>query len=231
MKVGDKVFVIDWGKHYSDLFKYEKNRKIKVFNWEYDIPDIYVTSTSFHWERIREPRLTLKGEPFKNGETILVSEKPLYKYYKYEILEIIEHPNQGKFNTLVYLLKSKEGCIVQIGKGGLSKMTIEQYNNEKYDAFIRENLNKWSLESDFKQFPQELITTYYDSNGAALFGTNTVNSSIKYKVVDGKYTVDGKPICIGTSCLYDGGEEAKKHNNFITWDELKQICSNQNFQG
>jgi len=226
-KVGDKVFVSEWGKQYSSLFKYDSNNtKVKVFNWKSNISDNYTNNTAFHWKREYTPKLTLKGKAYANGDKIMVSETALYLHYKFEILEIITHSPGDK---IIYLLSSDEGLIVQIGEGGISTLTPEQYKDEMFNSFIAGNLKKWSIDDDLKQVPEQIITKYYDNNGLALFGTVRVNSSIKYKVINGRFTKDGVAICIGTSCLYDGGEEANKANNFITWEKLKNMCTNQKF--
>lgn len=39
MKINDKVFVKDWSKHYSTIFKWINQERKTLFNWKTHIPN------------------------------------------------------------------------------------------------------------------------------------------------------------------------------------------------
>lgn len=173
-KAGDKVFVIDWGKHYSSFTKWVDNQKQKIFPWKTELPDY--SGIDHHWEYKYKPKLTLKGVPFKNGERELVSKKPVYKDYKYEVLEVYQNPNYGELTfdavkfygaghekakasnndyddtKFIYLLASThtdndwQKCHAQIGEEGLSLLTPQQFADKEFNALKTYHKKRWTPE-------------------------------------------------------------------------------------
>lgn len=207
MKIGDKVYVVNWGCQYSDFYTYKNDIKEKIFDFTLNIPDY--SSIEHHWSYIYEPNLTLKGTVNKREPTKLVSKIPLYKEYKYEILEIIQHPVDFKNIYLIRsLIEGKESwqqCYVIIGEAGISELTPKEFADAKFNATSNFHLGKWTSETiDRKNVPKEIVSEVYDSNDRVLFGSMVTRGKVSYKYVDAKYTKDNKPIYIGCSVLYDG---------------------------
>ncbi len=158
MKIRDKVYVVDWGKRYSvhKVWNNIKGESEKIFPFKTDIPDF--STIEYHWEYKYEPNLTLKGTVNKREPKKLVAKIPIYKDYKWEVLEIIKHPKAGEFiqseevrkdwedkggmdnkytEENILLLASThtkvswKRCYVIIEESGVSKLTPEQYKSKK----------------------------------------------------------------------------------------------------
>ena len=95
MNIGDKVFVIDWGKHFSKFTYWENNKETTFINWETEIPNY--SGIDHFWEYKYEPNLTLKGTVNKREPRKLVEKIPIYKNFKWTVLEIKSHPKAGQY--------------------------------------------------------------------------------------------------------------------------------------
>ena len=130
-KLGDRVFVSNWGQNYSDFFTWKDGKRTSIWKWKTEIPDY--TSTGFHVKTKTRPVLTAKGVPYKNGKSEVVSRINTYKNYEYEILECVKN-DEGE---LIYLLSSTHTnvnslkCYVQIGEFGLTKLSVEEQEKIK----------------------------------------------------------------------------------------------------
>ncbi len=220
MKVGEKVYVKDWGKIYTGSFS--------IFNWKTKIPD-YSTIT-FHIKTITKPKLTKKGVPYKNGDREFVKRVYEYKSYRYTILEIVQ-----KEDTQVCLIASNEGCYVQIGIDGLIKMNPEDFDKVKHleselelQTLAFENLGKWTYENATK-FPKQLVKYLYDRNQNTLFGSNTTTAIIRYPYIHKDYTVLGNNICLGWEQDFNGKGCDLSDKETITWEELPEMFPENRF--
>lgn len=171
MNIGDIVFVVNWKKEYSDIRKwnYETNKWESQFPIKTELPNY--SGTQFHWENKYENNLTKKGTINKKEPRKLVEKIPVYKNYKWEIIEIFKHPKAGKLHydldkytqeqldiwkdysryteeNLLLLASTHTDvevlkCYIVIEESGVSKLTPEQYNNMQFNAMIEFNLGKW----------------------------------------------------------------------------------------
>lgn len=222
-KIKDKVFVNNWDKHYSNIYKWKNNIKITIFNWKTVIPDY--CNIDFFWKYIYEPNLTVKGTVNKKEPKKLVSKIPEYKNFEYTIEEIIIHNN-----NLIYLLSSKEGCWVQIGEDGISILTLEEQKKVKHletekalQVLAIQNLGKWTIDTaDKKTFPKELLKYVYDVNQNTLFGSSITKAIIKYPYISKEYTVNNNDICLGWEQDYNGVGCDLTDKETISWDQIKQ---------
>ncbi len=231
MKIGDKVYVKNWGRHYSDVYRWVDGKKVSIWGWETKIPDY--SSIDFFINRKYTPKLTRKGLPYKNGEKVLVSNVPDYKNYEYTILEEKQYPGE---NRIVFLLASKNGCYAQIDNFGISYMTPEQQqtvkhleNEKRLQALAVDNLGKWDINVKKKEFPKELLKYLYDSNQNSQFGNVMTKATIKYPYIAKEYTINGNDLCLGWEQSFDGGSSLKE-KEVITWDELKNRFPENKFQ-
>lgn len=232
MKVKDKVYVIDWGKRYSHITRWnnETEQRENIYPIKTKIPDY--SGIEFHWKYVYEPNITVKGTVNKREPRKIVEKIPIYKNYKWEILEIFKHPRAGQYchskelrdhwkdkggmndkyteeNLLLlastHTNKAELKCYIIIQESGVSKLTPKQYDDKKFNAFIKSNLGKWDRNNlDKKNIPKELISKFYDKNDNVLFGASTTKGLVSYEYLDGKFSTDEKPIYISTSILYDG---------------------------
>lgn len=206
--VGDKVYVVNWNKQYSNFTKWENGKKVKIFNWQSEISDY--PGSEFHWKFVFEPNLTLKGTVNKREPKKLKEKIPIFKDYKYEILEIIKHPDRDE---LIYLLASThsdklwEKCFVQISADGISKLTPEQYLDDKFNALKEAHRGKWTIgmrERAQKEFPKELLGVIYDIDDRVLFGSTYIRGKVQYNYIPAEYMVTGNNFFIYTTISYDG---------------------------
>lgn len=229
MKVTDKVYVVDWGKHYGDITRWnsKSEKREPIFPITTPIPDY--SGIDFHWKYNYEPNLTKKGTVNKREPRKLVSKEPAYKNYKWEILEIFKHPKAGEYwydeeeakakgwtnnkyteNDLLLLASThtdKEWmkCYIIIDEKGVSELTPEQYENEKFNAFINANLGKWDRnDMNRKNVPKEIISVFYDLNDNVLFGSDMTKGLVTYSYLESKFSIDNKPIYLHCSISYDG---------------------------
>ena len=230
MNIKDKVFVSDWGKQYSNIYKWENNIKSVIWKWETVIPNF--SDTDFHWEYIYEPNLTLKGTVNKREPRKLVSKNPKFENFEYTIEEINSKPN----GELIYLLSSKEGCWVQIGEGGISTLSIEEQEKVKHlesekrlQTLAIQNLKKWSVKSNLKEFPKELVKYLYDTNQRTLFGSQVTTAIVRYPYIPKEYTVNGSDICLGWEQNYNGKGCDLSEKETISWNHMKQRFPEQTF--
>lgn len=230
MEINEFVYVIDWGKYYSRITEWDSktNEWVNIFPIKTELPNY---GTDGHWKNIYEPNLTLKGTINKRNPTKLVESIPVYKDYKWKVLEILKHPKAGKLfydldkysqeqltswedysryteeNLLLlvsldsYLMK----CYILINESGVSKLTPEQYKDKQFNAFIEANLGKWDRNKLVKKdIPKELLSKFYDEDDNVLFGSSRIKGLVSYSYLDGKFSTDGKPIYIHSSISYDG---------------------------
>jgi len=187
------VYVVDWGKRYSDITKWndETKKREPIFPIKTELPDY--CGIEHHWEYKYEPNLTLKGTVNKREPKKLVEKIPTYKNYKWQVLEIFKHPKAGKLyydldkytqeqlshwkdyskyteENLLLLASTHTDkdwmkCYIIISELGVSKLTPEQYADNQFNAFIEGNLGKWNRETMIKKnIPKEIISRFYDKN-------------------------------------------------------------------
>lgn len=231
MKTGNFVYVVDWGKHYSNITKWVNNKKESIFPIKTDLPDY--CGIEHHCEHLYEPNFTLKGTINKREPKKLVKKIPKYKDYKWQIIEIFKHPKAGKLvfdldnytqeqldhwkdyskyteENLLLLASTHTDkdwmkCYIVIGESGVSELTPQQYKDKQFNASVESNLGKWNRKTLLKKdIPKEIISRFYDENDNVLFGSSTIKGLVSYEYLDRKFSIDHKNIFIGTSILYDG---------------------------
>lgn len=247
---GDSVFVIDWGKQYTDFGKV-------VFEWKAEVPRF--SGPDNHWKYEYEPNLTLKGTPNKREPTKLKSKTPIYKNFKYEVLEVRYHPNAGEFTQTEEFRKDNpdyddryptspicliasineidtgDRCYVEIGEEGLSKLTPEQFKDASFDALVESHKGKYDINDrvngKVEGFPKELIKKVYDVNDRVLFGSSYTKGKVAYEYVDGIYTKDGVPFIICVSILYDGvgNYDLPTGSTKVSFNDLPKMFPNNEF--
>ena len=233
MKIGDKVSVIDWGKHYSDLRIFVNNEWKNIFPIKTKIPDY--SGITFH-------RMN--------------NENPRYKTYDWEVIEIFKHPKSGEYlyseeertikgwgndkyteedllllastHTDVNVLK----CYIVIAESGVSTFSINEYNQIQFDSFIEANLNKWDRtknnRDNIKDIPKQLISLFYDKDDNVLFGSSIIKGLVSYQYIKSEYSIDNKPIYIGCTISYDGkGNENCPNPELIkSFEYIKEYIEN-----
>jgi len=218
MKKDDFVFVIDWGKRYQNGY-ISSNKWFKT-----EIPQY--SGTNFYWKIVTEPNLTLKGKINKTEPTRVIDRIPIWKSFKYEVLEVIKHPNAGEYSQTekviraypdigfkytdknILLLKSKNGCYVIVQEDGVSKLTPKQHKDKLYNALVGYHTGKYTkddvIRGKIEGFPDELISTVYHKDDNVLFGSAIVKGKVMYKYIDAKYTKGDKPLYLYVTISYDG---------------------------
>lgn len=218
MNIKDKVFVKNWVNIYTNFTKwdYAVNNRVFVFPWTTKLPSFIKQSNDIV---VTTPKLTQKGIPFKNGDTVEVSRTQSHKEYEYTILEIINHPNNGKLICLIssnHTDKDWNKVYAQVSTENLTSIT--------------DNLGKWKIGDDFKNnFPKELFDVYYDTQQNVLFGSTMSKGIVTYYIVPKEYTVDNIAIYYGSSILYNHEECNLKDKKTTNWEILKAMCTNQKF--
>jgi len=224
MKVGDMVYVVDWGKHYSEMRRWNPatEKREYTFPIKTKLPDY--CETDFHWKQITVPNLTLKGVPHKRNPTKVVDRIPVYKDYKYKIIEMFPHPDETRDVTLLLLASTHEKlkelkCFAIVELSGVSELTPSQFADTQFSALIEANLGKWDrdkLPERRQGIPKEIISRFYDEDDRVLFGSRYTKGRVEYEYLEGKFSTDGYPIYIGNSVLYDGkGNEDVKDKGLI----------------
>lgn len=241
------VYVIDWGKHYSDIQKWNQDsgKRECIFPIKTELPDY--CGIEYHWKYIYEPNLTLKGTVNKRKPKKLVEKIPTYKNYKWEVLEIFKHPKAGKLRydldqytqqqldhwkdysryteeNLLLLASTHTDkdwwkCYIIIEESGVSELTPKQFTDEQFNALIEANLKKWDRNTIIKKdVPKEIISVFYDSNDNVLFGSSMVKGLVSYNYIDSKFSSDGKPIYLDCSISYDGKGNSGVENTELIKD-------------
>lgn len=235
MKVGDKVFVIDWGKRYPDFYKWEDNERKLVFPWKTEIPDC--SDIAHHWKFEYEPNLTLKGTVNKREPKKLKSKTPVYKDYKYEVMEILPVPSYSEMNVCLlastHTDKDWMKCYVQINEKGLSFLTPKQFADESFNALKEFHKGRYSVAGPypFSELPKEFIKQIYDVNDRILFGSHYTKGKVTYNYIDGFFMKDGIPHILDTSILYDGIGNDDLPDGALTmkFDDLHKMFKNNKF--
>lgn len=212
------VYVIDWGKQYSTLTRVnnETNEMENIFPIKTILPNY--CGVEYHWKCVYEPNLTLKGTVNKKEPTKLVEKIPVYKNYKWEILETFKHPSGYTDENLLLLASTHTDvdynkCYIVIGESGVSELTPKQYLDKQFNAIIESNLNKWDRKTlNRDRIPEEIISRFYDKDDNVLFGSSMTKGLVSYEYLDSKFSIDGKPIFIRSSVLYDGEGNSKCPN-------------------
>lgn len=242
-KIGDKVFVSDWGKLYNDFYRWNNSEKTLIWGWKTSIPTY--TGTDFHWKTERA-KLTKAGTPYKRPyDAPIISRTPVYKDYEYEILEIKKNNSKDEFKDYVCLLSSLHTdvellkCFVQVGMEGLTTLTKEERKvlsklekTNALQALAKQNLGKWSIENDLKQFPKELLKYLYDQEQRTCFGSDYPNTKaiIKYPYIPKEYTKKGNDLCLGWEQEFNGVGCDLTDKDTIKWSQLKERFPENSFE-
>lgn len=220
------VYVVDWGKHYKDITRYnaETGQRENIFPFKTKLPPY--CGIEHHWKYVYEPNYTKKGTINKREPRKLVEKIPVYKNYKWEILETFKHPcagewlypddvnreEYGKYTEENLLLlasthtdKQWMKCYIVIEESGVSRLTPEQFADAKFNALIESNLGKWDRETiDKKDVPEEIKSVFYDEDDRVLFGSCFTKGLVSYYYIDKKFSKDGKHIFLYACIDYDG---------------------------
>lgn len=214
--IGDKVFVVNWGKKYS--------HSPSVKKWfSSDIPQY--SEDTFFWETQYE-ELTRAGKPYKRKwERPVKARIPKWENFKYEVVEIVSHPETEE---LVCLLSSEEGCWIIIGIEGIHYLTPEQYKNAEFDALKEFHKGKWTIDMRTKaqeSFPKNLIGIVYDKNDSVLFGSSMTKGKVQYNYIPAEYMDTGRPFIISVSVLYDGkgNSDLPENTLFMNYRDLPKM--------
>lgn len=237
VEIGDKVFVIDWGKMYSSFNQYTEDGIRSIFGWKTKIPDN--SHISCHWKFEYEPNLTLKGTVNKREPRKLKSKTPVYKDYKYEVLEMIPHPNHPEITVClissIHTDKEWMKCYVQVSEDALSFLTPEQFADEAFNALKEFHKGRYAVEGPipFKELPEQFLKKIYDVNDNVLFGSNYVKGKVSYNYIDGFFTKDGIPFLTGCEILYDGigNADLPEGTIFMQFNNLHKMFPNNEFKG
>lgn len=239
MKLNDKVYVSNWMQIYSTFSRWNDEKQIRetVFPWKTELPQYIKQSND---TVVYTPKLTQKGLPFKDGSKIEVSREQTHKSYEYTIREIIQHPENSE--TTICLISSNHvdndwGKVwVQIDIKALTTLTIEEQESLKHlqkekhlQALAKNNLGKWKLGDNLKDFPKELLQIFYDEDQRVLFGSSMSKGIVTYNIIPKEYTVDNIALYLSSSISYNGKGCNLSDKSVITWEKLSKMCSNQKF--
>ena len=100
------------------------------------------------------------------------------------------------------------------------KLETERIKLEKLETLKNNNLKKWSTSEDLSDFPKNLIRRLYDRDQRVLFGNFFTKGVVTYPYVDGIYTTDGIPYCLGSECIYNGVGGFPEGAELVNWDDL-----------
>lgn len=239
MKVNDKVYVSDWGQIYSTFIKGYNKKQIRetVFPWKTELPRHIRQSND---TIVYAPKLTQKGLPFKDGSKIEVSREQTHKSYEYTIREMLQHPNDSEIT--ICLISSNHAdsdwdkVWAQADIKALTTLTVEEQESLKHlqkekhlQALAKNNLGKWKLGDNLKNFPKELLQIFYDENQRVLFGSSISRGIVTYNIIPKEYTVDNVALYFSSSVLYNEEGCDLSDKPTITWEKLSKMCSNQEF--
>ena len=221
--ISSKVFVTNWGKEYSH------NETTKGW-FSTEIPQY--SDKQFFW-KIEYEELTKAGKPFKRKwDRPVKSRTPQWNNFKYEVVEIVSHPESQE---LICLLSSEEGCWVIIGIDGVSYLTPEQYADAKFEALKEYHKGKWTVDMRSKaqkEFPESLIGIVYDKNDNVLFGSSYTKGKVQYNYIPSEYMNTGRPFIISVSVTYDGKGNSDLPDNslFMDYCDLPKMFPDNEFQ-
>jgi hypothetical protein len=249
MKIGDNVFVIDWGKKYSGIASSKP-----IFEWKTKIP--MYSSTQFFNSHIKKELMKADGMSFKTPRFETVKTIQEWKNFKYNILEMMRHPKAGQYiqseewrkanpdsewandkfeDVNICLIASPEGCYMEIGEEGLSFLSPEQYDDEQFNALREFHRARYCVEDrdrgEVKGFPEEFIQSIYDTDDNVLFGSRYVKGKVHYDYMDGYFTKDGVPFIISVGVSYDGKGNADlpKDAIIMPYSQLPKMFPNNQF--
>lgn len=235
MQVGDKVFVVNWGKCYSTMYKWENGESKSMFGWETELPSY--CGIDHHWEYEYEPNLTLKGTVNKREPRKLKSKYPIYKEYKYEIVEMKQHPSQPE-KTICLLASTHTDkdwmkCYTQVEISGLSFLTPEQFADDQFNALKEYHKGRYAVEGPhpFSELPKEFIKRIYDVRDDVLFGCHVIKGKIYYEYIDGFFMKDGVPYILSSGILYDGvgNSDLPEGTLIMAFEDLPKMFPNNKF--
>ena len=239
LQTGDKVYVSNWKKIYSTFRKWDNvtNSRKNLFPWETDLPE-YINEQ--HDTVVYTPKLTQKGLPFKNGSRVEVSREETHKSFEYTIRERITHPSNP--DVTIALISSNHNdqdwlkVWAQVDIRTLTSLTVEEQESLKHlqekrhlQALAKINFNKWSLEDDLKEFPEELLWTLYDENQNVQFGSSMTKGIVTYNIIPKEYTINGIPLYSGSTVSYNGEGCELLDKPTISWSKVSQLCTEQKF--
>ncbi len=216
-------YVINWMKVYSSTHA--------AISLGFKTPIDSYSSIDFYYKYVYKDNITQKGTINKREPKVLVERIPIYKDFKYKIIEQVIHPTS---NNTICMIKSDNGCTVIINEEGISKLTPEQYELNRLEYLINEHKNKYTIDTkDLKTiFPKELVKRLYDFNNNVLFGSNMVKGKVYYEYIDNIYTIDNIPIILNVGIHYDGigNKDLPEDTKFVNYNELKLIFTNNLFK-
>jgi hypothetical protein len=239
LQIEDKVYVSNWMQRYSYFRKwnYETNASENIFPWKTELPK-YINESND--TVVRTPKVTQKGLPFKNGETIEVSREQTHKSYEYTIRETITH--HINTDVTVALISSNHTeqewskVWAQINIKALTSLTLEEQESLKHlqekkhlQALAKNNLNKWRLEDNLKEFPKELLLTLYDENQNVQFGSGMTKGIVTYNIIPKEYTINRIPLYLSSSVVYNGDGCELLDKLTTSWIKLRGLCTEQKF--
>lgn len=98
--------------------------------------------------------------------------------------------------------------------------------DEKYENSDYERWEFWQIKNK--------ASTMWDKQNVSLMGQSVGKSSIMYKYIPSELTENSQPIFLGWENCYDGGkkqqEGIKKGDKTISWEELKTMFPNRQFE-
>lgn len=251
---GDLVYVVDWGKEYSEFTKWVDNQRVSSFPWQTELPT-YPGKDFNGYKWVYEPNLTLKGTLSKRKPERLKEKIPVYKNFKYRVLEIVRHPKAGQYyydteeqrqrwgddrypevDVLLLVDAATGRCHVQVAADGVSKLTPEQYKDEQFSALREYHKGRWTPDDHDrlnKEFPKELLKTLYDKDDRVLFGSNMTRGKVFYNYVPAEFMQTGRPYIINSGCTYDGkgNSDLPADTEFVDWATLHRLFTDNTFAG
>lgn len=238
LKIGDKVYVTNWGKRWSDFHRWRDNNKEQVFPWKTELPEHITIRTKTIYQE-----LTKTGKPYKRPYERPVLERiDIYKSAEYEILEILDYHSDGAegiyeaYDTKICLLNDTKyniahGYLHQVDIKALTKMNPEQQEKAKHlqkEEYLRtlalKNFGKWTMDN-LKGFPKELVAILYDKDQRVAFGSDFPNTKgiVIYRYVPKEYSKSGNPLFLGWEVSYNGEGCDLSDKETIDWKTLPKM--------
>lgn len=145
----------------------------------------------------------LKNQDINNWE---------YKFYKKQYDEALKKELEILKGDLLVVYKN-----IETGK----YTEGEKYENPEYERW-----EHWQLKNK--------ASIMWDKQNVSLMGQSVSKSSIMYKYIPYELTENNQPIFLGWENIYDGGkkqqEGIKKGDKTISWEELKTMFPNREFE-